>query len=445
VIFILFAFVWIKIGKIAHRAHRGLRQRLLGGTPKDRRVTVGGPGAEAVAAAEKGSVAVQSGQTTLMVGSKMLAKLQAIYLRHSSGGKAATLSYSAQRTAFNERLFCTLLRYEPTPKTSLAALPPAVLEVLWQRFGACVECFASPLDAHFSRFCSAYPDTDACFGSLGPFLCFYPPEGSFIAHPPPGSPQLLQSTALHVNKLLYNAQSDLPASQHVPKAPRRRRPPPQEGAEAAAAEVATSETAAEAMAAVEDAAAATSEVPKTSGAMARFNVEESPNGSRALSFVVVVQHAPEWIGWQTFANSPFLAYTETLTRSTHRFVNGARYLSDSVKLVRPPGDSTLFVLQTAAAASKWPCTDDAIAQVRAAFEAPPLESPHPDPVVNKGPLSGPLSRGDHPGAGRGRGDWGHGKNNRKSNKRARDSGYKPQSKPKNHTRAKDDRPAKKRH
>jgi len=408
---------------------------------------VGGASAEAVAAAEKGSVAVQSGQTTLMVGSAMLAKLQALYARHSSGGVAATLNSSAQRTAFNERLFCALLRYEPTPKTSLAALPPAVFEVLGQCFGACVECFASPLDAHFSSFCSAYPDTDACFGSLGPFLCFYPPEGSFVAHPPPHSPQLLQSTALHINTLLYNAQSDLPPGQHVPKAPRRRRlPSQQEGPDSAGAEAATSESAAEAVATAEDEEeGATEEGRRPPGVVTRFRAEEASTGGRALSFVVIVQHAPEWVGWQTFANSPYLVRTETLTRASHRFVSGARYLSDSVKLARPAGDSTLFVLQTTAAASKWPCSDDAIALVRAAFEAPLLEPPRVDPIPNKQPLSLIASRGEHSFAGRGRLDGGHAKNNKKSNKRARDSGYKPQSKPKNHTRAKDDRPAKKRH
>lgn len=32
------------------------------------------------------------------------------------------------------------------------------------------ECFASPLNAHFSRFGSAFPDVDAPFGSGGSFF-----------------------------------------------------------------------------------------------------------------------------------------------------------------------------------------------------------------------------------------------------------------------------------
>lgn len=33
-----------------------------------------------------------------------------------------------------------------------------------------VECFASPINRHFDKFFSAFPDTDSCFGSLGSFF-----------------------------------------------------------------------------------------------------------------------------------------------------------------------------------------------------------------------------------------------------------------------------------
>jgi hypothetical protein len=50
--------------------------------------------------------------------------------------------------------------------------------------GVSVECFASPLNCHLPAFCSAFPDTDAAFGSLGSFFDFFPTEGSFQVNPP---------------------------------------------------------------------------------------------------------------------------------------------------------------------------------------------------------------------------------------------------------------------
>ena len=64
-----------------------------------------------------------------------------------------------------------------------AALPPACFRVL-QQFGVSMECFASPLNCHFSRFCSAFADTDSAFGSVGSFFEFMPTSGLYEANPP---------------------------------------------------------------------------------------------------------------------------------------------------------------------------------------------------------------------------------------------------------------------
>ena len=49
-----------------------------------------------------------------------------------------------------------------------------------------LEAFASPLNARAAPFCSAFPDADAPFGSVGSFLSWQPPsgEGSYEANPP---------------------------------------------------------------------------------------------------------------------------------------------------------------------------------------------------------------------------------------------------------------------
>jgi hypothetical protein len=44
---------------------------------------------------------------------------------------------------------------------------PDVFHALRASLGAGFECFASPLNTFFGRFCGAFPDVDAPFGSSG--------------------------------------------------------------------------------------------------------------------------------------------------------------------------------------------------------------------------------------------------------------------------------------
>ena len=52
-------------------------------------------------------------------------------------------------------------------------------DVLLQGMSIQFECFASPLNCRYGRFCSAFPDTDMAFGSLGSFFEFRPQQGSY--------------------------------------------------------------------------------------------------------------------------------------------------------------------------------------------------------------------------------------------------------------------------
>lgn len=56
------------------------------------------------------------------------------------------------------------------------AVNEEVFDLLLRRFDCRTECFASPLNARYGRFCSAFPDTDGVFGSLGSFFDFHPDE-----------------------------------------------------------------------------------------------------------------------------------------------------------------------------------------------------------------------------------------------------------------------------
>jgi len=69
-----------------------------------------------------------------------------------------------------------------------------------------VECFASPLNARFERFCSAFADVDAPFGSLGSFFDFTPTEGSYEANPP-FEPQTMLAAVTRAEALLSQSEA----------------------------------------------------------------------------------------------------------------------------------------------------------------------------------------------------------------------------------------------
>lgn len=68
------------------------------------------------------------------------------------------------------RVWCLLKRYNSfyvNISDTQVSLPVSILESLNKNFGVTFECFASPLNCYFRQYCSAFPDTDAYFGSRG--------------------------------------------------------------------------------------------------------------------------------------------------------------------------------------------------------------------------------------------------------------------------------------
>lgn len=100
---------------------------------------------------------------------------------------AAESPESAGRTAFHARLFALLLRYKSIQGYGFqASVGPGAFETLRDAIGAGTECFASPLNAFFPRFFSAFPDVDAPFGSCGDFFAGAArlKRGCYQANPP---------------------------------------------------------------------------------------------------------------------------------------------------------------------------------------------------------------------------------------------------------------------
>lgn len=93
------------------------------------------------------------------------------------------------RLAFQKSLYCCLARYEGLKGAGYqCALPGIAFDAAAScGLGTTIECFASPLNCRYERFCSAFPDIEGRFGSLGSFFddtAFDPMEGSFEANPP---------------------------------------------------------------------------------------------------------------------------------------------------------------------------------------------------------------------------------------------------------------------
>jgi phosphorylated CTD-interacting factor 1 len=93
-------------------------------------------------------------------------------------------------SAFTQRLFCALMRYEaiggPTYQCSVSCVVFAALEA---EFGAVKECFASPFNHNAEVYWTAFPDTDRFFGSEGSFFealdsPLVREGGFFYANPP---------------------------------------------------------------------------------------------------------------------------------------------------------------------------------------------------------------------------------------------------------------------
>ena len=161
-----------------HRNHAPANERLAPLVAE----THGYEGAEAdLAEAESGGTAKSGGK------SKSKTK---------GGGKAAG-GGGGTRAALHARLFAVLLRYKSLHGAGFqAACPPAVFTLLRERLGVAFEGFASPLNCHFPRHCSAFPDVDAPFGSVGSdsyiaYTCRRLIDLSLIAGPSEASSGLL--------------------------------------------------------------------------------------------------------------------------------------------------------------------------------------------------------------------------------------------------------------
>ena len=95
------------------------------------------------------------------------------------------LNTLTQRGESPSLIYSLLSRYNALEGLGFqAGVPDAVFDALVKHVSVTTECFASPLNNYLDRYCSAFPDIDCAFGSLGSFFNLEIIEGSFQANPP---------------------------------------------------------------------------------------------------------------------------------------------------------------------------------------------------------------------------------------------------------------------
>jgi hypothetical protein len=110
---------------------------------------------------------------------------------------------------FLRRAWCVLARYDVFTGNAAGlqgAVTHGAFDALEAHLGVSSECFASPLNCHFPAYCSAFPDTDAPFGSRGNFHDWAPASGCHEANPPFVNDAML-AMAKRLGELVDGAQA----------------------------------------------------------------------------------------------------------------------------------------------------------------------------------------------------------------------------------------------
>jgi hypothetical protein len=262
----------------------------------------------------KAMLQIRYGSTSVLINQCHWDKLAAM-VRLELGEAAA--KEPAERDIFKERVLCLLVRYNSLQGGGVhgggfqAAIPDHVFDTLLRHFDVCFECFASPLNSRYPHFCSAFPDTDAPFGSLGSFFNFKPRAGSFEANPP-FVPNLILKMAEHMHQLLVRADGD---DSHA----------------------------------------------ETHGESQGEEAQGSP-----LCFIVIIPSWDETMGWRALNESPFLTHHLRLAQREHGYTEGAQHCRRSRYRISV-GDTSVFFLQSKAAQRKWPVTPEVLEDIQAAF------------------------------------------------------------------------------
>eukprot|EP00978_Attheya_sp_CCMP212_P001482 scaffold3127_cov52-Attheya_sp.AAC.2 len=249
-------------------------------------------------------------------------KLQVLYDRFGSGASSSSSLFDDVNDAFASSLFCVLVRYDMLEGAGLqASMNGAVFEMLRQSFDCTMECFASPFNCWYERYCSAFPDTDAPFGSVGSFFDY--DFGANANQNGINSGGCYQANPPFVSDFIERMYDRM---DHFLK------------------EKGESET--------------TTTTQK----------ESSP-----LMFIVFIPAWKETAGWKALEASPHLTLHVLLSQeqNPHYYCEGTQHRRKKSRHRIASFDTSVFFLQNALARTKWPVTNDTIDKLKHAFSLPP--------------------------------------------------------------------------
>lgn len=93
--------------------------------------------------------------------------------------------FIGNKNQFEEYLCCILIRYFSLMGNNLnAGVPEEVYQMIDDTYKVSIECFASPLNNTFKKFCSLFYDIEKPFGSIGSFFNQKNMSGFCVANPP---------------------------------------------------------------------------------------------------------------------------------------------------------------------------------------------------------------------------------------------------------------------
>jgi phosphorylated CTD-interacting factor 1 len=195
------------------------RKLAAGGESAARRITEAGHAEQSDAAPvlseRDGQCTLTFKDDTMRINRSHLDKLRVLH--EAAGGHADTFVRDAYVVA---RRYATFIGSALEGAGYHGALPDPVFEALHDDFEVCQELFASPFNCYFSRYCSAFEDSDRAFGSEGSFFGFSPGEGSFEANPP-FTEEVMLRMAERIDKLCGGSEGPLSFVVFVPQ---RRQP-----------------------------------------------------------------------------------------------------------------------------------------------------------------------------------------------------------------------------
>jgi len=187
---------------------------------KEMKSSIGTEGSDGTLHLEKTEVGVtvRYADDALQLSKLHYAKLRALYqVQQPLPTGDSPVEKESWEDSFCKALYVMLRRYvtfiglDPSVEGQIggnmhAAAPETVFDWLRDELEVQAEGFASPLNCYFATFCSAFPDTDAVFGSIGSFFDFWPEEGSFEVGPP-YTEEVMESMAKHLLKLLEKSSA----------------------------------------------------------------------------------------------------------------------------------------------------------------------------------------------------------------------------------------------